>query len=101
VFAVVGGTLVTPPADGTILPGVTRELVLRIARRAGVRTREVSLPVARLRRAAEVFVTASTIELLPVVRVDGRAIGAGRPGPVTRVLQHAYRAQVERTLGRS
>jgi D-amino acid aminotransferase len=101
VFALERGTLVTPPADGTILRGVTRDLVLRLARRAGVRAKEAALPVDRLRRADEVFLTASTIEILPVVRIDARHVGAGRPGPLTRALQAAYRDAVARVLARS
>lgn len=97
-FAVLDGVLVTPPADGTILPGVTRALVLDLARRAGVRTREASIATARLRRAREAFVTASTLEVLPVVRLDGRPLGDGRPGPVTRLLQERYRAAAARTV---
>jgi D-amino acid aminotransferase len=100
VFAFVRGTLSTPPADGTILCGVTRDRVLAAARRLGLRVRETSIPVDRLRRADEVFVTASTIEVLPIVRIDGRRIGDGRPGVTTRALQDAYRAAVARELGR-
>lgn len=100
VFAVERGTLVTPPADGTILRGVTRDLVLRLARRTGVAVREAALPVERLRRAAEVFVTASTIEIVPVVRLDGRRIGDGRPGRVARALHAAYRDAVARAMRR-
>jgi D-amino acid aminotransferase len=99
-FAVLDGVLVTPPTDGTILAGVTRDLVRTIARRAGLRARETSITVTGLRRAAEVFLTASTIEVLPVVRVDGRAVGNGRPGPLTRRLQERYQAAVTRKLGR-
>jgi D-amino acid aminotransferase len=93
-FAVVGRTLVTPPADGQILDGVTRLIVLRLARRAGLTVREAPLPVAQLRRAREVFLTASTIEVTPVVRLDGAPIGGGEPGPVTRLLQDAYQRDV-------
>jgi len=94
VFIVERGRLVTPPADGSILEGVTRELVLRLARRAGIVAQERAIDAARLRRADEVFITASTIELLPIVRVDRRRIGNGRPGPTTRTLQDRYRAYV-------
>jgi branched-subunit amino acid aminotransferase/4-amino-4-deoxychorismate lyase len=90
VFVVERGTLVTPPADGTILRGVTRDLVLRLARRAGVAVREEAIDSARLRDADEAFLTASTIEVLPVVRIDRARVGDGRPGPVTRALQRAY-----------
>jgi D-amino acid aminotransferase len=95
-FAVVRGAVVTPPRESGVLGGVTRDLVLRLARRLGLPAREEPLAAARLRRAAEVFVTASTVEVLPVVRLDGRPVGSGTPGPVTRRLQSAYRAYVER-----
>jgi D-amino acid aminotransferase len=101
VFAVERGTLVTPPADGTILRGVTRDLVLRLADRAGVRTREAPLPADHVRRADELFLTASTIEIVPVHAVDARRIGDGRPGAITRALQAAYRDAVVRTLRRA
>jgi D-amino acid aminotransferase len=98
VFAVERGTLLTPPADGAILPGVTRDLVLRLAARAGLRTRETPLGVGCLRRADELFLTASTIEVLPVVRLDGHTVARGCPGPVTRALQARYREAVAHAL---
>ena len=100
VFAVVRGTLVTPPADGTILSGVTRDRVLAAARRLRLPVRERPLAVDALRAADEVFVTASTVEVLPVVRMDGRPVGHGRPGATTQALQDAYRAAVARELRR-
>jgi D-amino acid aminotransferase len=98
VFAVEDGSLVTPPADGAILRGVTRDLVLRLARRLSIPTREAALPADRVRCADELFLTASTIEIVPVGRVDARRIGDGRPGPMTRALQTAYRDAVARAL---
>jgi len=99
-FIVSGGVLVTPPRESGVLGGVTRDLVLRLARRLGLPAREAPLDVARVRGAAEVFVTASTIEVMPVVRLDGRRVGAARPGPLTRRLQDAYRAEVRRLCRR-
>src|SRR6266404_3008219 len=84
----------------SILPGVTRALVIALARRAGLRVREEHVTVARLRRAREICLTASTIEVLPVVRLDGRAVGRGRPGPVTLRLQSAYAGHVAAALRR-
>ena len=101
VFLVERGALVTPPRDAGVLPGVTRALVIALARRAGFRVREERVTVARLRRAREVFLTASTIEILPVARLDGRAVGGGRPGPVTRRLQSAYAGHVSAALRRA
>jgi D-alanine transaminase len=98
VFAVERGTLVTPPADGSILRGVTRDLVVDLARRAGMDVVEAALPVERVRGADELFLTASTVEVLPVVRVDARRIADGRPGRVTRDLQARYRDAVARAL---
>lgn len=98
-FVVERDALVTPPPDG-ILAGTTRALVMRLARRAGIAVREEPIPVARLRRAREAFVTAATIEIVPLVRLDGRPVGRGAPGEATRALQEAYRAHVRAALSR-
>jgi branched-subunit amino acid aminotransferase/4-amino-4-deoxychorismate lyase len=100
-FLVEGGAVVTPPAAGDVLGGVTRDLVLRLARRAGIDVREERISLARLRRASEIFLTASTVEILPIVRLDGRRVRSGRPGTVTRTLQQAYRRTVAATLARA
>jgi branched-subunit amino acid aminotransferase/4-amino-4-deoxychorismate lyase len=97
-FMVERGAVVTPPLASGVLPGVTRALVLQLARRADLRVREERIPVARLRRATEVFLTASTVEILPVARLDGRPVGDGTPGAVTRRLQERYRAHVAACL---
>jgi len=97
-FLVERGALVTPPVSAGILPGVTRALVLVLARRAGVALREERVPAARLRRAAEVFLTSSTAEIVPVVRLDGRPVAGGQPGELTRLLQTRYAAHVRRAL---
>jgi len=96
VFAVFGRTLVTPPLGAGILAGVTRAMVLALAPRARLGVREAPLSARSLARADELFLTASTVEILPVVRLDGRRVGTGAPGPVTRVLQEQYAAAVAR-----
>jgi branched-subunit amino acid aminotransferase/4-amino-4-deoxychorismate lyase len=98
-FLVERGGLVTPPRRAGILPGVTRAIVIELARASGVAVREERVTRARLRRAREAFVTAATIEILPLARVDGRAVGTGRPGALTRRLQAAFRARVRAALG--
>ncbi len=100
VFAVERGRLITPPLHG-ILPGVTRHVLTTLAKRAGVPLVERRLTRRELLAADEVLLTASTIEVLPVVRVEQTRIGDGKPGPVTRTLQQAYRRHVARTLGRA
>jgi branched-subunit amino acid aminotransferase/4-amino-4-deoxychorismate lyase len=96
VFAVQAGRLLTPPLSSGCLPGVTRTLVLRIARSAGVPVREGGLRVRDLTRAEEVFLTGSVAEILPVVRLDGRRIGAGVPGPLTRRIADLYAQRLTR-----
>jgi branched-subunit amino acid aminotransferase/4-amino-4-deoxychorismate lyase len=99
VFIVRRGTLVTPPLAG-ILPGVTRRFLGAVARRARIPLREAPIARSALLAADEVFLTASTIEVLPVVRVERRPIGGGTPGPVTRRLQEEYARLVAATLAR-
>ena len=98
VFLVERGRLITPPLAAGVLPGVTRALVLGLARRAGVAVAEERVTVGRLRRATEVFLTASTIEVMPIVHLDGRRVRGGHPGDVTRLLQDRYRAHVAASL---
>ncbi len=89
-FAVRGGTLHTHPADNRILHGITRAVVLDLARALGIPAREETFPKDAMMRAEEVFLTGTTTEALPVVRIDGQAVGSGRPGPITQRLQAAY-----------
>lgn len=91
VFAVRKGRLVTPPlADGP-LRGITRDTVLRVASALGYPVEERSLLPEDLQGADEVFLTGTAIGLEPVVTLDGRPIGDGRPGPETTRLYEAYR----------
>lgn len=99
VFAVVGGRIVTPALGTGLLAGVTRATVLEVAAAEGVPTAEAPLARTTVLGADEVFLTASTRELVPVIRVDDAVVGTGRPGPVTRRLLAAYRATVRREVG--
>ena len=96
VFAFFGNVLHTPPLAAGCLPGITRQVVLELARRAGIRVRETPLDAARLARASEIFLTGSVIEILPVVELDGAAVGRGTPGEHTASLSAAYGARVKR-----
>ena len=91
VFAVRGGVLETPPLGAGILAGVTRALVVGIARDLGIPVQERPLPLSALEGADEAFLTSTVREVLPVVRVGDRAIGRGEPGPVTGRLHAAFR----------
>jgi branched-subunit amino acid aminotransferase/4-amino-4-deoxychorismate lyase len=99
-FLVERGCLCTPPLAHGILPGVTRALVLRLARRLGLDVSEEPVTATRLKGTREIFLTASTVEILPVTRLDGRRVGDGRPGRLTRLLQDRYRAGVVTALAR-
>ncbi|HSN04280.1 MAG TPA: aminotransferase class IV, partial [Nitrospira sp.] len=86
VMAVQAGTVVTAPEGPRILSGVTRTVVLELARKEGLPLREQFMSLESLYAADEVFLTGTTVEVLGVIRIDGRTIGAGSPGPVTRAL---------------
>jgi len=92
VFLVKEGTLLTPPLDAGILPGVTRRVVLDLAAGLAVPAREEPVAVKDLLAADEVFITSTLKEVLPVATVDGRPVGPERPGPVTLRLLAALRA---------
>ena len=86
VFAVIDGVLRTHPANHLVLPGVTRELVLALARDAGVPVREAAIGVDELPNATELFLSGTKTDVTPVIRVDDQAIGEGTPGPIARAL---------------
>lgn len=94
VFAVFGGTVHTHPEGPHILPGITRQVALDLCRTEAIPLREEPFLVSRLYAADEVFVTGTNSEVLPVRLIDGRAVGAGGVGPVTRRLQEAFARRV-------
>jgi len=92
VFAVVSGTLWTPPL-GRILPGITRDSVLAIARSEAIPIREERLPLATFESADEAFLTATSLPIAPIGSVNGRTLG-GAPGPITsRLIERLARAR--------
>lgn len=92
VMAVQAGTIVTAPEGPRILSGVTRTVVLELAKAAGIPVREQFMSVKTLYLADEVFLTGTTVEVLAVVQVDGRTIGPGYPGPVAKALASRWAA---------
>lgn len=90
VMAVRGGTVMTAPEGTRILSGVTRAVVLGLARKEGLPVQECCITQADLYGADEVFLTGTTVEVLAVVRVDGKVIKDGRPGPITQRLAAAF-----------
>lgn len=90
-FMVRGGVALTPRSAAGLLEGVTRAFLFEVGQEVGVPVREETLYPPDLESAEEVFITSTTRELSPVVRIDDRVIGTGKPGPVTRKLLEGYR----------
>jgi branched-chain amino acid aminotransferase len=91
IFLVRHGVLYTPPLEAGILGGVTRDAVIEVAREAGIEVREVPLTKHDVYIADECFLTGTAAEVVPVVKVDSRTIGKGKPGPMTRDLEERFR----------
>jgi len=98
-FAVFKGRLVTPPLVSSVLPGITRDTVLTLARKLGVPVEEKSLPREALYLADELFFTGTAAEVTPIRSVDRHTIGKGRRGPVTEALQRAFFDVIECRAG--
>jgi D-alanine transaminase len=94
-WGVFNGVAVTHPATNLILAGITRGLVLELAQARGIPLQERPIVVEELARAEELFFTGTTGEVRPCVRVDGRPVGDGRVGPVTRALSDVFLEHVE------
>lgn len=99
IFLVRKGVLCTPPVESGVLPGVTREVVLELAQSVGISFKVMEVGLKELLRAEEAFLTSSIIEVMPLTQVEGKVIGDGKPGPVTRRLMRAYRELVTRESG--
>ncbi len=98
VFVVKDGAIATPPISAGILEGITRELVLSIARKGGFELEERVVLPDELVRADEVFITASSRQIVPIVKVDEQPIADGCPGPVTQKLISLYHDKVHALL---
>jgi len=99
VFVVKDGVIATPPKDNLILPGITYDLVLELAREAGMPADVRRVAATELASADEVWISSSTREVLPVTKIDGREVGAGKPGPVYARVQQLfqdYKARAKR-----
>lgn len=90
VFIVRGGVLMGPPKSNLILPGITYDVVLELAQAAKLPAEIRDLAEAEVRAADEIWVTSSSKEILAIVRLDGRPVGEGRPGPVFRRMFDLY-----------
>jgi aminodeoxychorismate lyase len=97
VFAVIYGRLITPDLEEGPLPGITRGLVLELAKQAGIKSHTGQLAPEALADADEAFATSSLLEVCPIAELDGTRIGEVVPGPITARLQAAYRAETAKS----
>jgi D-alanine transaminase len=84
------GTIVTRPLSNAVLPGITRRSVMRLAEEAQLRVEERAFTLDEAHDAAEAFITSASSFVMPVVAIDGRPVGEGRPGPLARRLRELY-----------
>ncbi len=98
-FTVEGATLCTTPLKANILPGITRNFLIRLAQQAGIHVSEQTIYRADLFKMDEIFLTGTTSEVLPVVNVDGKLIGGGHPGLLTKRILELHQQAVLDFLG--
>jgi branched-chain amino acid aminotransferase len=91
IFLVKDKVLITPRFEAGILPGVTRVVVFELAAKLGIKVKEKNVRLVELLQSDEAFVTNSAIEIVPVTEVDGKQIGNGKPGVVSKCLMKAYK----------
>lgn len=92
VFAVINGVLTTPPKSNEILPGITRDVVLELAKNHSIATQETNFTVSALKAADEIWLTSSTREIIPVIECDGQTISHGKPGSLWQTLDQLFQA---------
>jgi branched-chain amino acid aminotransferase len=96
IYMVRNGRLLTPGHDAGIVEGITRGVLLDLAQKKGLQVVEGFFGLADIDEADEMFLTGSTREVVPIARVDGKPVGGGKPGPVTKMLLREYRAAIAR-----
>jgi len=99
IFLVSKRILITPSLKSGVLPGITREAVLEIARAWNITTAERQVELKELTEAEEAFVTNSVLELMPLTWFAGKAIGLGKSGQLTKKLMAAYKELINETIG--
>ena len=92
VFIVKNGIVKTPPKDGSLLPGITRDLVVELLTESGILCDELAIKEIELRQADEIWVTSSSWEIVPVIKLDNNPVGTGRPGEVWQQAYEIYQA---------
>jgi D-alanine transaminase len=89
-YVVFDGTIYTAPKDEKVLPGITREVIIALAKKAGIPLLEEAVSEAQLKQADEVWISSSTKEVLAITQLDGEKVGVGVPGPVWQQIDALY-----------
>ncbi|MFQ5449910.1 MAG: aminotransferase class IV [Nitrospinaceae bacterium] len=95
IFFVQGDRVMTPSVDCGILPGITREILIPLARENGILVEEGEWPAEALEKADEIFITGTLKKVMPVTQLDGRTIGNGKPGRITQKIMRLYESVLE------
>ncbi|MBC1234689.1 D-amino-acid transaminase [Listeria booriae] len=98
-YIIKDGTLMTHAADNLILSGITRQVILKVARDIGVPVAETGFTLTDLATADEVFISSTTIEVTPIIEIDGKQVRDGKRGPITKKIHDAFTAEVLRQCG--
>jgi branched-chain amino acid aminotransferase len=98
IFIVKKGRLITPLPEVGILEGITRQTVMELAEDRGIPVREAHFFSKELYRADECFLTNTSLEIMPVVGIDGHPLGSGHPGNLTILLLKAFREAIKKTI---
>lgn len=96
VFLIKDNVMYTHPANNFILNGITRKEVISIAQLQNIQLVESAFTTEELLDADEVFITSTTLEIAPIIQIDDRKIGNGKPGPITRKIQEGYEREIEK-----
>lgn len=96
VFVVIDGIAMTPPKSQYILPGITRDLILEVMQANQLPYQEVAITETQLRSAAEIWVTSSVREILPITTLDEQTVGSGKPGPIWSQVWQLYQNYKQR-----
>ena len=98
IFLVKRGILITPPEESGLLPGITRGVILELATSLGLKAYQRKISLKELMGADEAFLTNSLIEVMPLVEIDGRQTGKGKPGPFVERIHKAYKDLVKKEI---
>ena len=96
VFIIRRGSLITPPLHAGVLEGVTRLVVMEIARKLGIEVAEKDITIHELYNAEEAFITGTGGEIQSLIEIDGRTVGVGKPGPITQRIVEEFKQEVTR-----